>query len=836
MSRLLFLYILLSVFGYSQEKHLLTLENKPLKEAIPHLLDLYQYTYLFSPDIEDSIYLTFTAQNKPLVSTLSTLLHPHHIQFKIHEDKKLVHIHPKPITLQGILRNSKNEALSDVVIIYEDETILSDKNGRFSFHQLTDKTITLLFRRLGLKSKKIRFTRTDYKTPLHIVLEEDIYRSEDVFSLPSLNYNPMQNEVSIVKKMVSNSYTIGMEDIFESIHLLPGISGAFMGNNNVNDRGFSSNKSIVFFDGIPIYHPGHFKGFVSIFNPETIDKIFYHRGNYPSKFGGRISNVVDIKTKQPNFSELKGTAGISSLNVFASLSIPITKTISLFNAVRKDVSKLYKSRLFQQIETHIEPPNTTQVNQNAKPVSQITYHDINSKITFSPSPNILFQASYLNSLDKSNKVENKHIVVNDSLDGIPYTVLLSPPKTEAYWKNIGYSFSSLLNFNSLSILAEYSNSDYRTFSEYISSGSNDFIEYLIHSKTKTYLNEKRFYLETEFNIGKFNILNGYIYRELNTENDIFSFDYPTKEISRYTDTSLFTDITYTPSPYFTFNLGGRYTRNTTLNILEPRLKIMWKPSETIHFNLSYGKFHQSVHQISIHEAGYANNALWFVANNTNIPVSKSEKTTLSFFKAFTSSKLHLDLYYYKNKNVINQHKFIRSTYPSMIVSSTTVRGADLFYEFSLFGLKNWVGFSDYTLDAPIQYKSTFIPYKDKRRSLKHAVFYSMNQWDISLTSTFETGQPYQTSLINVDELESFDLTIKQHPNIRKHDVKIGRKLNVFGLNSKASITFMNISNNTSRISSNLFLIPSKDEDYYDVVPLHTSLIGFSIHISYEIHF
>lgn len=82
-------------------------------------------------------------------------------------------------------------------------------------------------------------------------------------------------------------------------------------------RGGSPDQNLVLLDDVPLYDYNHLLGFVSIFNSDIINRVDFYKGNFPSKFGGRLSSVIDIKTKDGSRSKWGGnlTLGLFSQKV-----------------------------------------------------------------------------------------------------------------------------------------------------------------------------------------------------------------------------------------------------------------------------------------------------------------------------------------------------------------------------------------------------------------------------------------------------------------------------------------------------------------------------------------
>ena len=106
---------------------------------------------------------------------------------------------------------------------------------------------------------------------------------------------------------------------------LPGIKSAGEGAEGVNVRGGKVDQNLFLLDESVMYNPAHFLGLFSAINPFTTSDLKVYKGNIPAEFGGRISSVFDIETKDADTEKFKGEASIGVVTSNVSLEIPIVK-------------------------------------------------------------------------------------------------------------------------------------------------------------------------------------------------------------------------------------------------------------------------------------------------------------------------------------------------------------------------------------------------------------------------------------------------------------------------------------------------------------------------------
>lgn len=107
---------------------------------------------------------------------------------------------------------------------------------------------------------------------------------------------------------------MGEGDLIKSIQSLPGIKLHGDGSTWFFVRGGNRDQNLILLDDAPIYNPSHLLGFFSTFIPDAIKDIDIYKGDLPASYGGRLSSLVDIRTKDGNMNKfaLNGSIGLIS--------------------------------------------------------------------------------------------------------------------------------------------------------------------------------------------------------------------------------------------------------------------------------------------------------------------------------------------------------------------------------------------------------------------------------------------------------------------------------------------------------------------------------------------
>ncbi|MBW2962966.1 TonB-dependent receptor [Mesonia aestuariivivens] len=118
---------------------------------------------------------------------------------------------------------------------------------------------------------------------------------------------------------------MGEPDPLKSLLTLPGVTNAGEGSSGFNVRGGAADQNLILLDGTPIYSDSHMFGFFSVFNADVVSNLELYKGGIPSKFGGRVSSVLDVHQHTGSDENIKGTGGIGLISSKLMLEGPIKK-------------------------------------------------------------------------------------------------------------------------------------------------------------------------------------------------------------------------------------------------------------------------------------------------------------------------------------------------------------------------------------------------------------------------------------------------------------------------------------------------------------------------------
>lgn len=127
-------------------------------------------------------------------------------------------------------------------------------------------------------------------------------------------------------------------DLASYLTTLPGVVSTGDRGGQLFIRGGEPWQNLVQLDGILVYQPFHILGFYSAFPSDIINRADIYAGGYGSKFGGRISSVIDVATRNGNTQRLAGAVSISPFISTLRLEGPVLPgRVSVLGSVRRSV-------------------------------------------------------------------------------------------------------------------------------------------------------------------------------------------------------------------------------------------------------------------------------------------------------------------------------------------------------------------------------------------------------------------------------------------------------------------------------------------------------------------
>lgn len=247
------------------------------------------------------------------------------------------------LTVSGFVYDSLSGEKLLGAEIYHPASRKGTVSNEYGFYSLTlpyTDTISLQVRYLGYREKNIRLKATGpsvhkdiYLIPgesLEAVVIEGatLERPEKQASMGQISLRPTE--------LQSVPVIMAEPDPIKVLHKLPGIQGTTEGMSGLVVRGGNPDQNLYLLDDVPLYYIYHLGGFVSSFNPDAINQLTIYKGDFPARYGNRLSSILDVRTRDGNKKAMHGRAMISLISWKLSLEGPLVKNrTSYFVSVRR---------------------------------------------------------------------------------------------------------------------------------------------------------------------------------------------------------------------------------------------------------------------------------------------------------------------------------------------------------------------------------------------------------------------------------------------------------------------------------------------------------------------
>ena len=587
-------------------------------------------------------------------------------------------------------------------------------------------------------------------TTFNIVLKvrQSLLSNVTVYSSRNVTRNQMSTQTITSAQLKKIPVILGEIDPLKTITLLPGIKSGGEASAGIYVRGGGPEQNLVLLDGIQVYNPNHLFGFFSIFNGEAIKNVEVIKGGIPAEYGGRLSSVINIDTRDGNKDSIKGSGGIGLIASRLALEGPIIKGKSSF----------------------IISARRTYIDQIAKIVASSRignngyfFYDINAKVdyTLNKKSQLLFtlykgKDDFIFSNTNDGRRTSFNTIWGNALLGLQWKQQVNKALQQQTAVNYNkFVLDSKFGFSTINFLFTSGLQDYQVKSDWqyasnkwlkikwgaqyiwhqftpgaggVTAGVQDFKSKL----TNQFAQEAAAYISSDINItNNLNIVAGLRYSYFNQVGPNAKIVYgadgvPTGEQINYTKGQSIAAYHYP----------------------EPRLGLLYKFNSNASLKASYTKTVQYIHLATTSSATFPSD-LW-VPSSSLIKPALANQMAIGFFKNLANNKYEcsIEAYY---KTMSNQIEFKpgaqlllnQNLDGEMIFGSGKAYGIEFFIQKKQGKLTGWIG---YTLSKAernfnaLNNGQTFTFRYDRTHDLSVVANYAINKkWEASMVFVYGTG-------------------------------------------------------------------------------------------------
>jgi len=272
--------------------------------------------------------------------------------------------------------SSSGEALigANIVLTESGQGMATEMNGYYIIQGVAEGTYTLLVSYVGFKT---------YRAPVSIAAGEskkiNVTLAEKMVEMTEVEVtaerlqrrnNIQPSKVNLSPRMMKAAPALAEPDLFRTIQALPGVLTTSEFSTGLVIRGGNTDQNLILLDGITVYNPSHLGGVFSNFIVDGVKEAELIKGGYNAEYGGRLSAVLNVISREGNRKRFKGKANLSLLSPRPPWKVRFTKVPGCFPAAGP-ILILYCRKCFQRTLLPGSRPTTSMI---SRAISSLILH------------------------------------------------------------------------------------------------------------------------------------------------------------------------------------------------------------------------------------------------------------------------------------------------------------------------------------------------------------------------------------------------------------------------------------------------------------------------------
>ncbi|WOK07323.1 TonB-dependent receptor [Imperialibacter roseus] len=584
-------------------------------------------------------------------------------------------------------------------------------------------------------------------------LETVVITSEAIDeNVASIEMSTIELEMKAIEKLPAFA---GEVDVLKSIQLLPGVSSVGEGTAGFNVRGGSVGQNLVLLDEAPVYQSSHLFGFFSVFNPDAVKDVKLYKGGIPTRYGGRLSSILDIRMKEGNNKDYDVAGGVGT--VFSRLAVegPIKKDKSSFIIAGR---RSYADVLVR--------PFTNMLSDGAG----MYFYDLTAKTNFNINDiNRVYVSGYLGrdvfSFDESQGFDWGNRTATVRWNHLYGNKLFS--NFSAFYSNYDYGFSFGTNkLDKFDWAAEVSTWNFKPEFNWFLNVNNELTfggEAILYGFEPANASTVNNGIRTDISLDRRKALETAVYlsNDQKLSDKLFAqygvrFSYFNNlggSLMTYGDT-----LAGVEKPLLAVTEKGDWESIASYQNVEPRASLRYQLSELSSVKASYNRMSQYIHQISNTTASTPID-IWQPSDN-NIAPQMGNQVAMGYFRNIGGKRFETsaEVYYKWNKNQVDYidgaELFINEFIASQLLSGVgRAYGLELYVKKNAGRLTGWVSYTlgkselkvdgiNFGNDRKNHEGNWYATRFDQRHNLKVAGFYDLTKRvSLSANFSFMSGTP-----------------------------------------------------------------------------------------------
>ena len=256
--------------------------------------------------------------------------------------------------------SSSGESLigANVFLQENGQGMATDINGYYIIQEIIPGNYTIMVSYIGFDvSRQPLSIMEDQSVKINIALVEQVVELTEVEvtaeKLQRRN-NIQPSKINLSPRMMKAAPALAEPDLFRTIQALPGVLMTSEYSTGLVIRGGNTDQNLIMLDGITVYNPSHLGGIFSNFIVDGVKEAELIKGAYNAEYGGRLSAVLNVISREGNKNEFRGKANLSLLSAQTTLEGPFYKGAWVLSG-RRTYFDLVLPKVLPNIADNIPP-------------------------------------------------------------------------------------------------------------------------------------------------------------------------------------------------------------------------------------------------------------------------------------------------------------------------------------------------------------------------------------------------------------------------------------------------------------------------------------------------
>jgi hypothetical protein len=529
-------------------------------------------------------------------------------------------------------------------------------------------------------------------------------------------------------------------DVLQTMQQVPGIISVDETISNINVRGGTHDQNLFLWNGIRMFQTGHFFGLISAFNPSLAQTISITKNGSSAFFGESVSSLVDISSRTNTIEETNSSVSSNLISAEFYTKLKVSKSANLTLSVRRSITDFLKSPTYQNYSNRIFQ-NTI-----------ITDLNTNEIVDYKSNVDFYFYdvtAQFQQKIGLKNELNIDIITIENTLQFNQSTPDLNK-NSALEQENFGSTIRWKTNWNT-----KHSTEFKSYISNYDLNSTNETLE------SNQILDQKNLVLDIGFQVRNSNVISnkitlnsGYQYNEIGVSNfDEINSPFFSRKIKNVmlTHVGVAEGVfeTENKKTFFKVGLRANYFNKFNFVLVEPRIQFNQALTSALRLEILGEQKSQTLSQIIDLQQDFlgVEKRRWTLANNSTIPIQKSNQVSVGFNFKKNNWLITLDNFYKKITGITSSSQGFQNQFElEKATGDYQVIGTEFLIQKSFNQFYTWLSYSlndnKYNFD---QFLNTSFPNNyDITHAISWAGIYEWNKLKLALGTKWHSGRPITT--------------------------------------------------------------------------------------------